>query len=265
MELGHLRIDSVVDGEGRFIPNRTFRGTTDDDWSIHQDLLGPDGKLGFTMGGFLVRGNERCTLVDLGLGPGTLMGIQGGAFLDNLAALGVSPEEVTDVVFTHLHSDHIGWAVNEGQITFANATYRASQADVDHFVSGRHGDDNENRVLDIIGTHIEPWSAASQTTIVPGIDQFAAPGHTPGSSVIVMSSGEHRAMLLGDVVHCPVQLVDDEWAGLFDVDPDLARRTRNGLARELEGDPTLVAGAHFPGIAFGRLISAQGKRRWVMS
>lgn len=264
MELGNLRIDSIIDGEGRFIPNKTFRGTTDDDWSIHQDLLGPDGKLGFTMGGFLVRGNGRCTLVDLGLGPGMLMGIQGGAFLDNLAALGVSTDEVTDVLFTHLHEDHIGWAVRDGVPTFANATYRASQADVDHFVRDQLGNDAEGRVLDIIGAHIEPWAAGSQTTIVPGIDQFAAPGHTPGSSVIVLSSGEQRAMLLGDVVHCPVQLLDEEWAGLFDVDPVLARRTRNALARELEGDRTLVAGAHFPGIAFGRLIRGEGRRRWVM-
>ena len=39
-------------------------------------------------------------------------------------------------------------------------------------------------------------------------------------------------MFLGDLVHCPVQLEDDEWAALFDVDPVLAKRTRNALARE---------------------------------
>ena len=176
----------------------------------------------------------------------------------------MSCDEVTDVLFTHLHEDHIGWAVRDGHITFPRATYRASQADVDHFVTDQQRNEAEGHVLDIIGAHIAPWATGSQTTIVPGIDQFAAPGHTPGSSVVVLSSGDQRAMLLGDVVHCPVQLVDDEWAGLFDVDPALARRTRNALARELEGDPTLVAGTHFPGIQFGRLISGQGKRRWVM-
>ena len=64
---------------------------------------------------------------------------------------------------------------------------------------------------------------------------MAAPGHTPGSTIIVMSSGADRAMLLGDVVHCPIELLDDEWAGMGDVDPALARRTRVALARELEG------------------------------
>ena len=80
----------------------------------------------------------------------------------------------------------------------------------------------------------------------------------------MLSSGADRAMLLGDVVHCPVELVDDEWAGLGDVDPALAKRTRNALARELEGDEVPVAAAHFPGLQFGRLLAANGKRAWVV-
>ena len=72
-------------------------------------------------------------------------------------------------------------------------------------------------------------------------------------------------MLLGDVVHCPVQLVEDDWAGLVDVDPEMARRTRNLLARELEGQHVPVAGAHFPGLKLGRLLTgAEGRRRWVV-
>jgi glyoxylase-like metal-dependent hydrolase (beta-lactamase superfamily II) len=94
---------------------------------------------------------------------------------------------------------------------------------------------------------------------------MAAPGHTPGSTIIVISSGTERALLLGDVVHCPVQLLDDEWAGMGDVDPVLARRTRVALARELEGSDVPVAAAHFPGMQFGRLIAAEGTRRWVLS
>ena len=264
MELGDLRIDPVVDGVGRFAPTLTFGGTSEDDWSVHQDLLDDDGLLEFVMGGFLVRGLGRTTLVDLGLGVGTLMGITAGSFMDNLAALGVTADEITDVVFTHLHVDHIGWAVTDGRPTFANATYRCSQADVDYFIRDAMARPAEQATLDIIGARIDAWAEGSTTNLVSGIDQFAAPGHTPGSSVIVLSSQEQRAMLLGDVVHCPVQLLDEEWAGLFDVDPELARRTRTALSRELEGDPTLMAGAHFPGLRFGRLIAGTGRRNWTV-
>ena len=71
-------------------------------------------------------------------------------------------------------------------------------------------------------------------------------------------------MLLGDVVHCPVELLDDEWEGLGDVDPELAKRTRVALAREIEGKGVPVAAAHFPGLKFGRLLGAQGRRQWVV-
>ena len=73
------------------------------------------------------------------------------------------------------------------------------------------------------------------------------------------------ALLLGDVVHCPVELLDDEWEGMSDVDPELALRTRVALARELEGSDVPVAAAHFPGLQFGRVLLGEGKRRWVVS
>jgi len=65
-------------------------------------------------------------------------------------------------------------------------------------------------------------------------------------------------------VHCPVELVEDEWGGLGDVDPELATRTKNALAREIEGTSTPVAAAHFPGLVWGRVLPAQGKRQWVV-
>jgi glyoxylase-like metal-dependent hydrolase (beta-lactamase superfamily II) len=90
----------------------------------------------------------------------------------------------------------------------------------------------------------------------------AAPGHTPGNAYVVLSSGSERGFLLGDIVHCPVELIDDDWAGLGDVDPVLARTVRVKLARELEGTDAQVAGAHFPGMHFGRLLTGEGSRSW---
>jgi glyoxylase-like metal-dependent hydrolase (beta-lactamase superfamily II) len=259
MELGRLRIDSILDGTGRFAPTASFQGTTDEQWAAHRDLLDEDGMLGFAMGGFLVRGLEggRTALIDAGLGHGTLMGITGGQLLDNLAAVGVRPDEITDVLFTHLHIDHIGWASAEGRAVFPNATHRAAAADWDHFVVHHPGSEAE-RLAPTAG-QFETWEEGGGS-VLAGIDVLAAPGHTPGSTVMVLSSGSARAMLLGDVVHCPVQLVDDEWSGLFDVDPALARRTRTALARELEGRDIPIAAAHFPGMQFGRLLTGEGRR-----
>ena len=71
-------------------------------------------------------------------------------------------------------------------------------------------------------------------------------------------------MLLGDVIHCPFELVDVEWASLGDFDPAVARRTREQLARELEGSNTPAVGAHFAGMRFGRLLAGTERRRWVV-
>jgi hypothetical protein len=79
----------------------------------------------------------------------------------------------------------------------------------------------------------------------------------------VLSSGGERAMLIGDVVHCPVQLLEQEWAAIADVDPVQAEKTRRSLALELESRPAVPAAAsHFPGLSFGRLISSQGELSW---
>lgn len=261
MRVGEYRIDPVIDGTGAFEPTKAFRGTTEEQWAPHRDLLDADGKLEFVMGGFLVRGGGRTTLVDTGLGPRQFMGIDGGRLLESLAALGVAADDVTDVVFTHLHFDHIGWAASaEGKATFANATYRCHPADWQHFTVDHPGQESE--LLEAVADRFETWS--TDGTLLPGLDTLSAPGHTPGSAVLVVSSGEARAVMLGDVVHCPIELVDDEWDGMFDVDPELARRTRIALNRELEGSDVPVSASHFPGLEFGRLLPGTGTRRWVI-
>ena len=116
--------------------------------------------------------------------------------------------------------------------------------------------------LPALADRLETWDRDGP--LLPGIDARLAPGHTPGSTILVLSSGTSRALLLGDVVHCPVELLDDEWASLGDFDPALARRTKVALARELEDSGVPASGGHFPGLRFGRLLEGQGRRQWVV-
>jgi glyoxylase-like metal-dependent hydrolase (beta-lactamase superfamily II) len=260
MLVGDLRIDPVADGMARVVPSAAYAGTDEDAWAPHRGFLAADGMLEFDLGGFLVRGGGHTVLVDCGLGPLIRGDYYGGRLLESLAALGVTPADVTDLVFTHLHFDHVGWATQKGEIVFPNAVPRCDRRDWEHFVTGPDG--GAARKLGPLSERVDFWEPGRP--LLPGIDVMHAPGHTPGSTIVVVSSATERALLLGDVVHCPVELLDEEWAGVGDVDPELALRTRAALIREIEGTDVPVAAAHFPGLRFGRLLRGEGRRRWVL-
>jgi glyoxylase-like metal-dependent hydrolase (beta-lactamase superfamily II) len=99
------------------------------------------------------------------------------------------------------------------------------------------------------------------TTVAPGISLIMTPGHTPGHLCLVVSSAGQRALLPGDAITCPVQLDEPSWQSMADVDPELAQRVRASLFRKLEDEATTGVGAHFPELAFGRVLTGKG-RRW---
>ena len=267
-----MRIDPVVDCEVVVDPTDPWFhweggiGVRAADWKRHPELL-EDGQLRFGFGGFLLRGGalgDRVVLVDCGNGPNGDEFIPPGRLLDSLRAFGIAPVDVTDVLLTHLHYDHTGWLVVAGQVTFPNATVHCAADDLDWFTRpstrGLTARVTPAR-LEVLADRVSAFTA--DHTILPGVDAVIAPGHTPGSTMFVISEGQRRTVLIGDVVHCPVELVDTEWAALGDVDPELAARTRERVLREVDGAE--VAGPHFPGLALGRLISSTRPRRWALS
>jgi glyoxylase-like metal-dependent hydrolase (beta-lactamase superfamily II) len=262
MRVGSLEVLPVYDGTGRE-PAReslTKPGVTDP-WACHEHLLDGNGDLDLTMGGFLLRTGDRTVLVDAGVGTIDNAKYHGGRFLDSLRAAGVDPADVTDVAFTHLHFDHVGWATRRGAIVFPNATYHVHTADRQHFLAGPSANPGAVRKL---GPLAERWSTFDgDTTLAPGLDARPAPGHTPGSTVYVVSSDGERALLLGDVVHSVVELTEPDWEAVFDVDPVAAKAVRARLTDEITDSPHAVVGAHFPGLRFGRLVSLAGGRRFV--
>jgi glyoxylase-like metal-dependent hydrolase (beta-lactamase superfamily II) len=261
MDVGSLQILPVSDGVARVPISDVLRfvGSGDGDPLAAHAAFIDDGHLEMAMGGFLLRTADRVVVVDCGVGPIDRPPFKGGAFLDSLRAYGIGVEDVTDLVFTHLHFDHVGWATQQGRIVFPNATPRCHRADWDHFV----GEENSAaaKKLAPLTDRMEFWE--SDGNILPGLDVQGAPGHTPGSTIMVVTDHGEKAMLLGDVVHCPIELVEDDWEALFDVDAELARRTRESLSRELEGTDVPLAAAHFPGLQFGRLLQGEVRRGWT--
>ena len=266
-----MHVQGVLDSEVLTDPNDSWfewegaRGTSPLDWRMHPELVEGD-KIRFAFGGFLLRSgplDDRVVLIDVGNGPESDGFIPEGRFPSALRACGVEPGDVTDVLLTHLHYDHTGWLGFNGAPMFPKATVHAAAADLSWFSApgtpGLSAAVTPERFA-VVAEHLTTFDGSC--TPVPGISAIPAPGHTPGSTVYVASDGLQRVVFLGDVVHCPVQLVDSEWAVLGDVDPVLAAQTRRNLERELDGAD--VAGAHFPGLSLGRVISGVGKKQWHM-
>lgn len=279
-------------------------------WDDQAGMLHADGMVESTVGAFLVRSGDRVVLVDAGSGQayadgyqrpamdaddptdpfllmmreygagdedarriaGNFAGleVEQGALPVSLATLGVAPDDVTDVVATHLHYDHIGWVSADGRPFFPNATVRCAAADLDHFLAEPAEERFTSFLFDALRAserlapvldRIETWEVDGP--IGPGLDVRLTPGHTPGSSVVVLSDGDARALLLGDLVHCPLELQDDDFNLLVDHDQAMADRVREAIARELEGTGVPAAASHFPGLRFGRLLPGASARRWT--
>ena len=260
MKVGALAIDLVYDGDGHEPAREVLtRPDAEDPWACpeHQHLLDAAGNLSLTLGGFLVRTGDRVILVDAGVGTIDNGKYRGGQFLESLRALGCEPADVSDVVFTHLHFDHVGWATKKGEIVFPNATYRVHRADWTHFVESPDADPGAVRKLSPLAERLETFE--SDTTLAPGLDTRHVPGHTPGSTIYVVSSEGERALLLGDVAHSPVELTDPAWEAVFDVDPVAARQVRAELIDASTDYSDVLAPVHFPA---GRLITIGGERRY---
>jgi glyoxylase-like metal-dependent hydrolase (beta-lactamase superfamily II) len=200
MRVGALEITPVIDGWARMPATDLLRftGGRDDPWLPHQEFLNGDGTIELSLGGFLVRTGDRVVLIDAGAGRIDNEIFHGGQMLESLAALGLSTDDVTDVIFTHLHFDHVGWATQKGVVVFPRATFRCHAHDWDHFVAGPNPEAGSVRKLSPLSDRLEPFE--EDTTVAPGVTVRHAPGHTPGSAVIVVADGTERALLLGDAL-----------------------------------------------------------------
>jgi glyoxylase-like metal-dependent hydrolase (beta-lactamase superfamily II) len=225
------------------------------DWARFPELLHSDGTLELTMGGYLAMGFGRLVLVDAGVGPEPLGPLTGGELPARLRAAGFEPQEVTDVVFTHIHGDHVGWASLNDRPYFSRATYRCHSAEVGH-ARATHGFGRLEPAIDRLETF------DSDITLAPGLDVRLSEGHTPGSCTAIFSGMGTKLLLMGDAVHCVHELLEPQWDGIIDHDPVRAKQTRQSLALELERTGAYGAGGHFPGLQFGRLLSV-AERKWT--
>jgi len=165
-----------------------------------------------------------------------------------LAAAGYAADDITVVVLTHMHGDHIGGLMRDGAPTFANARYVTGQVEYDHWAAA--GNDGFNANVAPLAEKMTFLSDGQEA--VPGITAVAAFGHTPGHMAYHVESGSDRLMLIVDTAnHYVWSLAYPEWEVRFDADKAAAAASRKNILGMVAADRIPMIGYHMPFPALG--------------
>ena len=257
--VGNVELVSLTDGQGGGPPNAVFPESTIEQWRADfPELLDSNGDIHPRYGSVAIRSGGKLIIVDTGLQA------PDGTLLDEMRQKGVDRDAVDLVVTTHLHPDHVGWNLTNGQPTFPKARYLVPRSDWEFWtqpsvlegaahISAQVIPLKDLNVMDLMD---------DEYNITDELTTISTPGHTPGHISIVISSAGERGFILGDVAHSPAQAHYTDWNPGFDMDKPLARQTRHRIIDRLEGDGSLVASGHFPAPGFGRFVRQEGRRIW---
>ncbi len=270
LRFGDAEIISVSDGHIHFAPSDFFPSVESSEWEAYTDQLTSDGQIRMNVGSFVIRVGNDVALVDTGLGEGDhpFDNSEWGLLAADMGSKGIAPDEITAVVITHLHRDHVGWnMVEENGVRtpfFPNARYHVPKADWNVFTR-RAG----MSMFAYIAEQVTPLMEFGVLEFIEGeqpigdhLTALPTPGHTPGHTSVLVSSAAESAVILGDAAHVPVQAHHTDWSPRADTNPELSRQNRAELFDRMEKDHSLVVSGHFPVPGFGRLVRVQGRRYW---
>jgi glyoxylase-like metal-dependent hydrolase (beta-lactamase superfamily II) len=182
-------------------------------------------------------------------------------FLEDLAAIGVSTDDVDTVLCTHLHFDHVGWNTRlvDGRWvpTFPKARYLFSRKEYEHWLMLR--DTGGYHAVNHLQDSVDPIVAAGLVDFIAHDHQICeevrllpTPGHTPGHVSVHVSSEGAQAVITGDLMHHPIQVAMPSHHATFDMDKPAGAHTRVAFVNRFKEQPVLVIGSHFaePGAGY---------------
>ena len=201
----------------------------------------------------LVRTGDRLAIFDVGAGANFMP--TAGKLADSLSAAGIDPVDVTDVVITHAHPDHL-WGLTDDfdELVFPDAAYYIGQVEWD-FWSSPDAISNvpADRQTFVVGAQNRFAALEDRVNFVnggdevlPGIEAVATPGHTPGH-LSFMVHGAEPVMIIGDAIsNAVLSFARPAWPTASDQDQQKGVETRLALLDRLASDRARAIGFHFP-------------------
>jgi glyoxylase-like metal-dependent hydrolase (beta-lactamase superfamily II) len=208
-----------------------------------------------------VRSPRGVVLIDAGLGEGGPPGT--GRAIENLRSLGIEPAQVTAVVHTHFHGDHIGGLTTAaGAANFPNAqvlvperewAYWTDAGEESRAPEGRRpGFANVRRRFAPYQGKVSPFAPTAQ--VAPGITAVPTNGHAPGHTSFLIADGDAQLLVIGDAITTPAFFVaNPDWYPVFDMDPPAAVASRRALLDRAAAERLTVIGYHWDMPAVARV------------
>lgn len=243
-----------------------------------RDYLLATDRLSLHVNTLLVKSGNKTVLIDTGAGSN--LGPTTGQLITNLARAGFTPEDITDVVFTHAHGDHAGGNTDAtGKIVFPNALFHFSQNEwetwtaknvnlrqtaVDEKTRKFYIELTQKNLLPLID-RLRLFKPGAE--IVTGVSSVAAVGHTPGHTAYLIASGSETVLHAGDFAHhYAFQIAHPDWFTAVDFEPQQAIATRKKLLDRAAADRTLIVGSHMPFPGLGHIRARNNRRtsfEWI--
>jgi glyoxylase-like metal-dependent hydrolase (beta-lactamase superfamily II) len=216
----------------------------------------------------LVDTGSEVILFDTGLGKAA-RAQGGGRLIEGLAAAGYMPDDISIVVITHMHGDHIGGIMEDGKPAFPKARYVAGETEYNFWSdaarAGTPAEGNHKAVLANVKPHAEKMTFLKDGgDVVSGITAMSAPGHTPGHLIFNIESEGKRLVLTADTAnHYILSLERPEWEVRFDMDKAQAAATRKKVYDMIATDKIAFLGYHMPFPAVGFVERQETGYRFV--
>ena len=272
LDLGGGTLTTVSDGKLLLPADFIFEPMPKDqlaqvraEYGIEGDRLEPECNLA------LLQIDDRNILFDVGSGPDFMP--TAGKIVDSLSAVGLAPEDITHVIFTHAHPDHIWGLLDEfDDPLFYEATYMMGRREWDYWWNPQTVNEigearqafavGAKRRMEAIEDQVEFFNKGDE--ILPGISAIASYGHTPGHMSFEIRQGNEAALVVGDAIgNHHVAFARPGWRSGSDQDPDMAITARQMLLDRLATEQLQLVGFHLPNGGMGRVERSGDRYHFV--
>ena len=259
MTVGGVEVQGLSDGT---LPTSVDKVVDMDAAEVERLVGGTDnGTFHIPVNNFVIRRDGRVIMIDAG--AGNTMYPTLGRLPGNLRAAGIDPKAVTHIVITHLHGDHANGLVDDaGNAHYPNAEIVVHEIEADFWMAPDGANDpdkvkgNRARTRINLKPYLERIHRVRGTEDYLGFVPVVAPGHTPGHTCWLLTApGGGGFMALGDVVHVSAIQVSHPNAGMiYDLDKDLAVKSRKRILDMAASERLAIAGAHVNAPGFGHIV-----------